>query len=70
MNTYAKFSTLFLLLSVVVAGYFSTLVNAKADRGGPICTYERRQAMAAGRAGNKKLADKLWLEYRNCTRGR
>ncbi|MGI9483229.1 MAG: hypothetical protein ACR2OR_12840 [Hyphomicrobiales bacterium] len=65
-----KTTTLFLLLAASITSFFFTLSAGVADRGGPICTYERRQAMAAGRAGNKKLADKLWLEYRNCTRGR
>ncbi len=43
---------------------------ANAMNGGPICNYQRKQAMKAGRAGNKQLADKLWLEYRACTRGK
>jgi hypothetical protein len=44
--------------------------QAQAESNGGICKYQRKQAMAAGRKGNKKAADRLWLEYRNCLRGR
>ena len=60
-KTHITLFTLTAALAVVLLT--ATGSHAQKGEGGPICTYERSQAMAAGRAGDRELADLLWQVY-------
>ena len=58
------------LVITVIPAVLATQASAFGDGGTPICSYERKIAMAAGRAGDQDIADDLWLAYWDCLNGK